>query len=519
MLILYITIGVLYIAVGAAAGYFIKAYIDKATRKYDQQDTSQKVSEVRTEMEDKLKKVRQEVEQEKQRIRKDFEQTTSGKKVKIQQQSKEIEEKTRNLDRKADLMSKKEKELNEKERNLRELKEKLDKQEEEIQHIKDNEQNMLQKISRMTPKEARERLMEQIAEEAREEARRNYERIVENAKRDAHREAVEIIAQAIQRNASDVTQELTVSSVSIPDEEMKGRIIGREGRNIRSIEAETGVNLIIDDTPGLITISSFDGVRREIAKRSLEILIKDGRIQPARIEEVVSSVKKDVDKIIKKAWEDAVMDVGVVGLHDELVYLIGKLHYRTSYGQNVLEHSISVSYLAGIMAEELEIDADFARRAGILHDIGKAIDRETQGNHADIGAKLAKKYGESERLQNAVLAHHEEEEPQTAEAILIQAADAISASRPGARREHVQQYIKRMTDIEEVAKEFEGVREAYCLSAGREIRIIVEPNKVTDLEAANVAKACAQKIQEKIEYPGEIKVTVIRSMRSTETAK
>jgi ribonuclease Y len=361
--------------------------------------------------------------------------------------------------------------------------------------------------------------MEDISREASEDAQINYNKIVENANRDAQREAKEIITRAIQRVASDVTQNITVSTVNLPDDDMKGRIIGREGRNIRAFESATGVNVIIDDTPSVITLSCFDGMRREIAKRSLEKLIKDGRIQPTMIEEVVKETADEVNELIMESGEEAAMEAGVTGLHSEEIRLLGKMMYRTSYGQNVLQHSVEVANLAAGMAEELDLDVEFARRAGFLHDLGKAVDHEEEGNHAEIGGKLVKKYGESSRLQNAVMAHHGDTDPETAEAVLIQAADAVSASRPGARREHLTNYIKRMKDIEAIAKENRGVVKAYCVSAGRELRIIVAPEEVSDLEAANISKECAAKIARNIDFPGEIKVTVIRSSRSTEIAK
>jgi ribonuclease Y len=508
-----------YIISGGIAGFLFKTLLAARNQKDEAEKTSSQIIELQRDMQGKIENKEKDIEKEKKRIRENFEHSTSRTREELKSQRQEIEAKTKDMDRKADVIESKEAEIRDREKNAQELEKRVAQMEQETQEIKDREVNELQRISRMTPKEAREQLMRRIEEEAQDEAQRSYKRIVENARRDAQREAVEIIAQAIQRNASDVTQEITVTSVPISDEEMKGRIIGREGRNIRALEAETGVNLIIDDTPGLITISSYDGVRRETAKRSLSVLMKDGRIQPARIEEVVAKVKKEVEEVIKKSGEEAAIETGVLGLHDDIIYLLGKLKFRTSYGQNVLEHSVSVANLAGIMAKELDIDADFARRAGLFHDIGKAVDRETQGNHADIGAKLAKKYGESDRLQNAILCHHQDAEPQSAEAILIQAADAISASRPGARHENLEYYIKRMTDIEEIAKNYEGVKDAYCLSAGRELRVIVEPSKVTDLDVSNIAKMCAKQIEERIDYPGEIKVTVIRNLRSTEMAK
>ncbi len=510
---------ILYILGGLVAGFIFKSVILKKTQGNKVGELNKQIVNLQSEVEKKLKAKEIEIKEAKDKIRQDFEKSTSDIREEISRKKKEIEEKTKNLDKKADIIERKEAEILKSEKTVNDMTRQLQDRESKVNEIIEREQLELQKISRMSPREAREQLMKRIGEEAKEEAQRNFKIIVENAKRDAERESVEIIAQAIQRNASEITQELTISTVSIPDEDMKGRIIGREGRNIRAIEQETGVNLIIDDTPGVITISSFDGVRREIAKRTLGLLIRDGRIQPARIEEIADKVKNEVKDIVKKAGEEAVMEVGVVGLHDELIKILGKLKYRTSYGQNVLNHSISVAHLAGTMAEELEIDANFARRAGLLHDIGKAVDKEIDGNHVEIGAKLAKKYGESARVQNVILSHHENVEAETAEAVLVQAADTISASRPGARREHLENYIKHIGDIEEIARKFEGIKDAYCVSAGRELRVIVEPDRVSDLDSANIAKMCAKKIEEELEYSGEIRVTVIRSLRNTEIAK
>ncbi|MFC2060878.1 ribonuclease Y [Elusimicrobiota bacterium] len=510
---------IIYMVGGVIVGFIFKAMISGKSKKTEIEDMNRKVKEIREKSEKQIKEKGKEVDEEKRRIKEDFENSTKKTREDISKLKQEVDEKSKTVERKADVISSKEAEILKREKGISELKQKYEEKEVELNEIRNKEKSMLQKIARMSPKEAREQLMKRVEEEAKQEAQKNYTRIVENAKRDAQRESVEVIAQAIQRNASDVTQEMTVATVALPDDDMKGRIIGREGRNIRALEAETGVNIIIDDTPGVITISSFNGVRREIAKRTLEQLMKDGRIQPVRIEEVVKKVTKEVEDLIRKSGEEAALELGITGLHDEEINLLGKLKYRTSYGQNVLTHSIEVARLAGIMAEELEIDAIFARRAGLLHDIGKAIDRDMNGNHVSIGAKLAKKYGEGARLQNAIMAHHEDEMPETAEAVLIQAADTISASRPGVRHENLEYYVKRMSDIEDIAKNFEGVKDAYCVSAGREIRIIVEPNKVSDLDAANIAKICAKKIEEQIDYPGEIKVTVIRSLRNTEMAR
>ncbi len=509
----------IYILAGILIGALSKSVYDRSNAKQKNTDINRRINKIKNKTAEKLKFKEEKLEQEKKQFKKDFKAENKDIREEIAQKEKDIKQRLRKLEQKADVLQSKESKISDREKNMKQLEKKYSDKEEEIRRIKKKEQSELQKISKLSPKQARKELMKRVEENARNEAQRAYKRIVDNARRDAQRESMEIITRAIQRNASDVTQEITVTTVELPNDDMKGRIIGREGRNIRALEAATGVNIIIDDTPGIITVSSFDGIRRQIAKESLELLIKDGRIQPVRIEEVVKKVKKEVDDTIIKTGEEAALEAKVVGLHDEEIKLLGKLKYRTSYGQNVLQHSVEVANLAGVMADELNIDGEFARRAGFLHDIGKAVDREIEGKHSRIGADLVKKFGESNRLQNAVEAHHEDVDPETSEAVLIEAADAISASRPGARKENVQFYVKRMNKVEEIATNFDGVREAYCVSAGREIRIIVEPEKVGDLEAANIAKKCAEKIENNVEYPGEIKVTVIRNLKSSEVAK
>ncbi|MEA3506364.1 MAG: ribonuclease Y [Elusimicrobiota bacterium] len=491
-----------------------KKSISKEETEYDK-----KIKELKEEQKKELREKEEEVKNEKERIRKEFEKETGDTRREIAEELRENEKRAKKIEQKVDVIAKKEQELDARKREMDEMRRKYNEKETELQRMREKEQSILKKISGLTPKQAREKLMEDIRKEASEDAQINYNKIVENANRDAQREAKEIITRAIQRVASDVTQNITVSTVKLPDDDMKGRIIGRKGRNIRAFESATGVNVIIDDTPSIITLSCFDGMRREIAKRSLEKLIKDGRIQPTMIEKVVKETADEVNELIMESGEEAAMEAGVTGLHNEEIRFLGKMMYRTSYGQNVLHHSVEVANLAAGMAEELDLDVEFARRAGFLHDLGKAVDHEEEGNHAEIGGKLVKKYGESARLQNAVMAHHGDVAPETAEAALIQAADAVSASRPGARREHLTNYIKRMKDIETIAKENKGVVKAYCISAGREIRIIVAPEEVSDLEAANISKECATKIARNIDFPGEIKVTVIRSSRSTEIAK
>ncbi len=506
-------------AAGAAVGILSRVILKKKDRAAEEIEYDKKIKELNEEQERKLKEKEEEIKKEKKQMKVEFEKETAQTRQGIQLNKEENHQRAKKIEQKADIIEHKQEKLNSRRQQMKDMKKKYNEKEAELKTKREKEQSILQKISGLTPKQAREKLMNDIKEEGAKDAQINYNKIVENAKRDAQREAKEIITRAIQRVASEVTQDITVSAVNLPDDDMKGRIIGREGRNIRAFESVTGVNVIIDDTPSIVILSCFNGMRREIAKRSLEKLIKDGRIQPTKIEEVVEETSSGVNELIIESGEGAAMAAGVTGLHNEEIRLLGKMMYRTSYGQNVLEHSIEVAKLAAGMAEELDLDIEFARRAGLLHDLGKSVDREIEGNHAVIGGSLVKKYGESDRLQNAVISHHGDVDPQTAEAVLIEAADAVSASRPGARKEHLKNYIKRMKDIELIAKEHKGVVKAYCVSAGREIRIIVAPEKVSDLEAANLSKEVAAKIEQNIDFPGEIKVTVIRSARTTEIAK
>lgn len=424
-----------------------------------------------------------------------------------------------NLDRRVDLLEKKEKEFLSREREISSKERTVREKEEKYQALLEEHKRQLEKISGMTSEEAKKLLILQMEEEAKRESALMIKRIEDEARETADKKAKDVISLAIQRCAADHVVETTVSVVDLPNEEMKGRIIGREGRNIRALEIATGVDLIIDDTPEAVIISGYDSIRREIARISLERLIVDGRIHPARIEEIVEKVKKEMENTIKEEGEKACFDVGIHGLHPEEVRLIGRLKYRTSYGQNVLQHSKEVAYLASVMASELSLDVKLAKRAGLLHDIGKAVDHEVEGTHARIGAELARKFGESKWIVHAVASHHYDEEPKTAEAVLIAAADALSAARPGARREMLETYIKRLEKLEEIADSFRGVEKAYAIQAGREIRIMVESDVVSDIEASQLAREISKRIEKELEYPGQIKVTVIRETRSVEYAR
>jgi ribonuclease Y len=430
----------------------------------------------------------------------------------LRQKEEVIEKKLEQIEKREQELSKREREFNQRERSLQE-------KENTYTKLLKEQTEMLERISNMSSEQAKEELLHRIEEESKFEAAKLIKRIEDEARENAEKKAKEIIGLAIQRYSSDYVADSTVTSVTLPNDEMKGRIIGREGRNIRALEAATGVDLIVDDTPETVTLSAFDPVRREIARISLERLINDGRIHPTRIEEIVEKVKKEVDNYIREEGEKAVFDFGLTGIHPELIKLIGRLKYRTSYGQNVLQHSREVAYLAGIMASELKVDVKLAKRAGILHDIGKAVDHEVEGSHQEIGANLAKKYGENPKVINAILVHHGEGEPATVEAALIAAADALSAARPGVRKESIENYLKRLEKLEQMALSYKGVEKCYAIQAGREIRIIVKPEEVSDELSSIISRELAKKIESEMTYPGQIKVTVIRESRYVEYAK
>jgi len=437
----------------------------------------------------------------------------------IQAQEKRLLQKETLIDRKTTQLDDKEQELSERDRELSQLDMGLTAKQKELDEALSQQLACLEKLSGLSAEEAKKTLMEMMESEAKHDAARRIKQIEDEARETADKKSKEILALAIQRYAGDYVAEKTVSVVALPSDEMKGRIIGREGRNIRAIEAVTGVDLIIDDTPEAVIISGFNPVRREVARIALERLIADGRIHPARIEEVVKKAEQEVDLSIREAGQQATFDVGVHGIHAEIIKLVGRLKYRTSYGQNVLQHSLEVSFLCGIMASELGLNVKEARRAGLLHDIGKAVDHEIEGSHAVIGADLAKKYGEPKEIVHALAAHHEDEKPETVLAVLVQAADALSGARPGARREMVETYVKRLQDLEQIGQSFPGVESCYAIQAGREIRVMVSSDKVTDAHAHILAKDIASKIEKEMTYPGQIRVNVIRETRAVEIAK
>lgn len=462
--------------------------------------------------ENKRKETILEAKDEAHRLITEAEKETKERRAEVQRQERRLIQKEESLDKKVEAMEKKEETLTLK---LKEADDRLS----EVEQMKRSQFDMLEKISGLTKEQAKSLLLQNLDEELTHDKAVRIMDFEQRTKDEADALAREIISTAIQRCAADHASEATVSVVSLPNDEMKGRIIGREGRNIRTLETITGVDLIIDDTPEAITVSSFEPVRREIARLTIEKLISDGRIHPARIEEMYEKSRREVEQTIRQTGERAVIDAGVNGVHPELVKLLGKLKYRTSYGQNVLNHSLEVSYLAGLMAAEIGADVKTAKRAGLLHDIGKALDREFEGSHIDLGVEYAKKYRENEQVVHAIHAHHGDVEAKTVVACLVQAADAISAARPGARRENVQNYIKRLEKLEEIATSFEGVEKSFAIQAGREIRIIVKPDIIDDDGMAIVARDVVKKIEDELEYPGQIKVHVIRESRKIEFAK
>ena len=511
------------LVIGLAAGLFIgilacilyrnkKAKDDKEKIANAEEEALRIINDAIKSAESKKREATLEAKEEILRSRKEYEKEEKERRADLQKQERRLQQKEENIDRKTDAIEKKEEALAQKHAAL-------DKENEEIKIIKRSQTEMLERISGFTADEAKKYLIEQVESEVTHETALKIKEIEARAKDEADQYAREIVASAIQRCAADHVAEITVSVVPLPNDEMKGRIIGREGRNIRTIETLTGVDLIIDDTPEAITVSCFEPVRREVARLALEKLIADGRIHPTHIEEMVAKARREVDAVIKSEGERAVLETGVRGLHPELVKMLGRLHYRTSYGQNVLQHSIEVAHLAGMMAAELGADVATAKRAGLLHDIGKAVDHELEGTHDALGVEFLRKYHEREDVIHAVQAHHNDVEPQTVVACLVQAADAISAARPGARRENIENYIKRLEKLEEITGSYPGVETSYAIQAGREVRVMVKPEQVSEDDMVILARELAKRIESELEYPGQIKVHVLRETKVIEYAK
>ena len=511
----YVLIGA-GVIVGALIGFVIGYFYRKNVAEAKVEKAEDAVKRLYDEAQKKAEEIRKEkvleAKEEVIKIKGDAEKENRERRAELQRTERRLFQREESLDKKLEGVESREQALNERTR-------KLDKVEEEINLLYKKQEEELERISGITLDEAKSMVLSRAEQEAKHDAAIMLREIEQQTREEADKRARDIVSLAIQRCAADHVAEATVSVVPLPNDEMKGRIIGREGRNIRALETATGVDLIIDDTPEAVILSAFDPVRREIARISLEKLIMDGRIHPARIEEMVEKARKEVDAQIREAGEAAVLEVGIHGLHHELVRYLGRMRYRTSYGQNVLRHSIEVAHLAGIMAAEIGANVALAKRAGLLHDIGKSIDHEVEGSHAQIGADLAKKYRENNAVIHCIMAHHGDVDPNSVEAVLVQAADAISAARPGARRETLEAYIKRLEKLEEIANSFEGVDYSYAIQAGREVRIIVKPERVSDTETVIMAKDIAKRIESELEYPGQIKVNVIRETRTVDYAK
>jgi ribonuclease Y len=511
-LINYILVGGVALIIGLLLGIVIRKNVAESKIKSAEAEARRIIEDGIKDSETKKKEAIIEAKDEIHKMRNEAERENKERRNELKKLETRLLKKEETLDKKSEITEQREENLNKRTKQI-EIKEK------QIHEIEERQRVELEKISGLSTEEAKNMLLDGIKKDVEHEAAIMVKEIEREAKENADRKAREVISYAIQKCAADHVAETTVSVVDLPNDEMKGRIIGREGRNIRALETLTGIDLIIDDTPEAVVISGFDPIRREVARIALEKLINDGRIHPARIEEMVDRAKKEIDIEIKEEGEKAAFDTGVNNIHPEIIKLLGRLKYRTSYGQNVLKHSIEVAYLSSIMAAELGADVRLAKRAGLLHDIGKAVDHEIEGPHVTIGADMAKRYRETKEVVNAIAAHHNDIEPDTIEAVLVQAADAISAARPGARRETLESYIKRLEKLEEIANSFEGVDKCYAIQAGREVRIMVKPEKVNDSGMVMVSRDIVKRIESELEYPGQIKVNVIRETRSVSYAK
>ncbi len=510
---------ILFAAIGGAVGFGVAKVLFSKRHSEERDEAIRLKKDAEAEAKRLLKEARVQAKEEALQLKKEAEREVEERQGELRSREKRLLQREQQIEKKKELVDNKEIELLEKEKSIQATQSRLKEREREIDSLVNAQRERLEQISGMSKEEAKEQLLKSFEAEVRQEAGKLLRKVEQEAKDVADKRAREIIALAIARYAGEYVAERTVSVVALPNEEMKGRIIGREGRNIKAIEAATGIDIIIDDTPEAVLLSGFNPVRREVARVALERLVLDGRIHPARIEEVVRKVEKEIDAAIREAGEQATFDVGVYGIHPELVKLLGKLKFRTSYAQNVLQHSVEVAFLCGIMAAELGIDVKKAKRAGLLHDIGKAVDHEVEGSHAIIGADLAKKYGEPRDVVHAIAAHHEDVKPESVLAVLVQAADALSGARPGARREMLESYVKRLEDLERIATSFTGVEKSFAIQAGREIRIVVNSESISDSEAAMLCRDITKKIESELTYPGQIKVTVIRETRAVDYAK
>lgn len=517
--IIAVLFAVIGIIVGLAATILVFVVRNKSKKSSVDKQIEQMYANADAEIKKLKKEAALEAKEQDLKLRNDFERDTKEKRAELQKMEQRLNQKDELLNKKDSNLLKKNEELEQQKRDFDRRVASLNAKQEKIDKEYESVVAKLEEISGYTKEEAKKQLSESILDETRRDVAVQVRNIEQEAKDEADKKAKDIVSLAIQRCCTDHASEITVSVVPLPSDDMKARIIGREGRNIRALENATGIELVVDDTPEVVIVSGFDPVRREVARIALEKLIADGRIHPARIEETVEKVRKDLDVQIKEAGEAAMFEVGLFGIHPELIKLLGRLKFRTSYGQNVLQHSLEVAHLAGLMASELGVDVNLAKRGGLLHDIGKAVDFEVEGTHIQIGVDLAKKYKESKNVINCIQAHHGDVEPKCIEAVLVQAADAISGARPGARRETSTNYVKRLEQLEKISSDFKGVDKAYAIQAGREVRVVVKPEQIDDNQAMFLAKDIAKKIESELEYPGQIKVNVIRESRYTEFAK